>query len=244
VFVGSTPTASFTVQDSLLDNGLTYAACSGATSEPCAAGTYACGSPINQTTACGIGYRNFTVVRTEVLNSNRAAYCESTCLIQDNYFHGTNLWPDYSNHAHASSVRNEQNNTLRHNSLACDYQGPNYEDKSPAGDLGCSADMSGYPDFAPIKNDTIDRNLFIANPGADAFHGGAGFCVYGGSTSGKSFSGDPTNGTNIKFTDNVFQRGSNGKCGSFGHVTDFNPLGTGNVWTGNKFDDGVTAVSG
>ena len=38
---------------------------------------------------------NFTILRTEIINSNRAAYCEvRACLIQDSYFHGTNLWPD------------------------------------------------------------------------------------------------------------------------------------------------------
>ena len=40
---------------------------------------------------------NFTILRTEIININRAAYCDSNCLIQDSYFHGTNLWPDVSN---------------------------------------------------------------------------------------------------------------------------------------------------
>jgi hypothetical protein len=117
----SQDTATFTVQDSLLDNGLSYPACSGGS---CSAGKYACGDPNNATFDCGVGYKNFTILRTEIINSNRAAYCESTCTIQDSYFHGTNLWPDASNLAHASSVRNEQYLTLRHNALGCDYTGP------------------------------------------------------------------------------------------------------------------------
>jgi hypothetical protein len=219
--------ASFTVQDSLIDNAVSYPACGDGS---CTAGLYACGDPNNATTDCGVGYQNFTILRTEIINSNRAAYCQSTCTIQDSYFHGTNLWPDVTNLAHASSVRNEQGLTLRHNALGCDYQGP-----FPNGELGCSADMSGYPDFAPIKNATIDKNLFLSN------NVGAGFCAYGGGTAGKPFSNDATNATNIVFTDNVFQRGANGKCGTFGHVTDYISGRTGNVWTNNLFDNGTTA---
>jgi hypothetical protein len=219
--------ASFTVADSLIDNAVSYPACGDGS---CTAGLYACGDPNNATTDCGVGYQNFTVLRTEIINSNRAAYCQSTCTIQDSYFHGTNLWPDVTNLAHASSVRNEQGLTLRHNALGCDYQGP-----FPNGELGCSADMSGYPDFAPVKNATIDKNLFLSN------NVGAGFCAYGGGTAGKPFSNDATNATNIVFTDNVFQRGANGRCGDFGHVTDYISGRTGNVWTNNLFDNGTTA---
>ncbi len=59
-----------------------------------------------------------------------------------------------------------------HNTLACDYTGPFNNNE-----IGCSADMSGYADFAAIHNNTIDGNLFMANPI------GAGFCAYGGNTS-------------------------------------------------------------
>lgn len=218
--------AVFTIQDSLLDNAIAYPACTGGS---CSAGYYACGDPNNATTDCGTGYRNFTILRTEIINSNRAAYCESNCTIQDSYFHGTNLWPDITNLAHASSVRNEQYLTLRHNSLGCTYTGP-----FPNGEIGCSADMSGYPDFAPIMHDTIDKNLFLAN------NIGVGFCVYGGGTAGKPYSNDPNNATYIVFTDNVFQRGANGICGSYGPVTDFIPGRTGNVWSNNKYDNGDT----
>jgi hypothetical protein len=219
--------ASFTIQDSTIDNAVDYPACTAPSS--CAAGSYACGDPDNATTQCGVGYRNFTILRTEILNTNRAAYCQSSCLIEDSYFHGTNLWPDHTNQAHASSIRVEQNTTLVHNSLACDYRGPFTNDE-----IGCSADISGYPDFAPINHNTITDNLFGSN------NEGAGFCVYGGGTANKPYSGDPTNATYVVFQDNVFQRGANGKCGSFGPVTDFESGRTGNVWSGNVSDNGKT----
>lgn len=223
--------ASFTIQDSQIDNAVSRPACSSGTT--CAAGMYACGDLNNGTTQCGVGYQNFTILRTEVMHTNRGAYCETTCTIQDSYFHGTNLWPDATDLAHASGIRNEQYLTLRHNSLACDYQGP-----FTNGDIGCSADMSGYPDFAPIMHDTIDSNLFIANP--IGFY----FCAYGGGTGGKPYSNNANNATYIVFTNNVFQRGSAGVCGTNGGapVTDFMTGRTGNVWTNNKYDNG-TVVS-
>ncbi len=219
--------AAFTVQDTLIDSGVQYPACSNGS---CSAGKYACGDLNNATTDCGVTGSNFTILRTEIINSNRAAYCTSSCLIQDSYFHGTNLWPDASNKAHASSVREEQNLTLRHSTIHCSYTGPFVN-----GDIGCSADLTGYPDFAPIKNNTIDGNLFMASAGS-------AFCAYGGATSGKPFSSDPTNATNQKFTNNVFQRGGTRKCGSAGPVVSFDSSRTGNVWSGNVWDDG-TAVA-
>lgn len=69
--------------------------------------------------------------------------------------HGTNLWPDQTNLAHASGVRSEQYLTLRHNALGCDYNGP-----FPNDELGCSADLTGYPDFAPIKMPLSTKTCF------------------------------------------------------------------------------------
>lgn len=218
------------IENVVIDNAVPYAACTGPTS--CPAGDYACGDPNNQTTDCGVTGFNFDIYRSEIFNTNRAVYCQAPgpCTIQDNYFHGTNLWPDDSDLAHASSVRNEQNLTIRHNSMFCDYQGP-----FPNEDIGCSADMSGYPDFVPIKNDTIDHNLLGSN------NVGIAYCMYGGGTAGKPHSNDPDNATNIVVTNNVFQGGANNKCGGFYWVTDFLVGNSGNVWSGNVLDDGSTA---
>ncbi len=207
-------TIPFTIQDSLLDNNTSTG--------------YACGDPNNTTTDCGVTGSNFTILRTEIMHTNRAAYCQDNCTIKDSYFHGTNLQPIASNLAHASSVRNEQNLTLNHNTIACDYTGP-----FPNGEIGCSADMSGYPDFTPIRNDTIIKNLFMSN------NAGIAFCAYGGGTAGKPFSSDPTNATNIVFENNIFQRGANGKCGANGPITDYINGRSGNSWCNNKYDNGT-----
>ena len=151
--------------------------------------------------------------------------------IQDSWIHATDFDPN--SEWHASAVRVEQYATLVHNTLACDYTGPF---NNP--EIGCSADMTGYPDFAPIHHNTIDGNLFMANPI------GLGFCAYGGDTGGKPYSDDPTNGTYIVFTNNVFQKGSNGKCGTYGAVTDFDTGGTGNTWFNNLWSDGTPVAPG
>jgi hypothetical protein len=100
-----------------------------------------------------------------------------------------------------------------------------------APDAGCSAALTGYGDFDVVQNNTIDGNLFIAGSG--------GYCSYGGSSSGKPYS----SGTkNIRFTNNVWQKGSGGKCGFYGPITSFDSSRPGNVWTNNKYEDGTTVA--
>jgi hypothetical protein len=170
-----------------------------------------------------IGSDNFTVLRTEIRGGNRGIYCRLHCLVADSWIHGSQLLATQ----HASAVRVEQYATIRHNTLACTWTG------SLANDTGCSADLAGYPDFAPINHNTITANLFAANPS------GAGFCAYGGATQGKPYSGSPTNATYIVFADNVWERGSNGKCGTYGPIVNFDKTRTGNQWTNNRFEDGT-----
>ena len=129
--------------------------------------------------------------------------------------------------AHQSAVRMGDGSVIRHNTLLCDA--PNVPP-----DAGCSADLTGYGDFAPIRNNTIERNLFMATPG--------GTCAYGGA-SGKDGSKPYGNqSANIVFRDNVFQRRSavqnSGKCGEWFAVADFDRNRPGNQFVGNRWDDG------
>lgn len=177
-----------------------------------------------------IGTHNFMALRVEVRGGNRSSYCHLSCIIQDSWLHGQILSVPLAQHG--SGLREEQQTTAMHNSLVCDF--PLVDDVTS---LGCSADLTGYPDFAPIKGNTINRNLFLATITSS-------FCAYGGNTQGKPFSTDPTNGSNQKFTENVFQRGSNGKCGFYGPITDFSTTKAGNVWSGNVWDDGSPVPAG
>jgi hypothetical protein len=174
----------------------------------------------------GIGNNNFVAVRVHVYGGYRGIWCENNCTVQDSYVHGQATDP--SGQAHESAMRMGQGSVIRHNTLLCDA--PNVPP-----DAGCSADLTGYGDFAPIRNNTIERNLFLATTG--------GACAYGGSSGGKPYSGDAAN---IVFRQNVFQRSSavqkSGKCGYYFPVTDFSRTASGNQWTGNTWDDG-SAVS-
>jgi hypothetical protein len=173
-----------------------------------------------------IGSDNFTVLRTEIKGGNRGIYCRLNCTVQDSWIHGSALLATQ----HASAIRVERYSTITHNTMQCDWTA------LTDSEIGCSADMTGYPDFAPITHNTITNNLFMANPV------GTGYCAYGGATAGKQFSNDPTNATYIKFVGNVWQRGSDGKCGTYGPITSFDASRTGNEWSNNKFDDG-TAIA-
>jgi hypothetical protein len=171
-----------------------------------------------------LGNSDFLVLRSEIQGGNRAIYCQRDCEVRDSWLHGTQI----QGADHASAVRMEQGSIIIHNTLACDWLIPTAQDG------GCSADLTGYPDFAPVKNNLIQANLFVANPT------GAAFCAYGGASAGKPYSNDPTNATNIVFRDNVFQRGSNRNCAAYGPITDFAVGRSGNVWSGNVWDDGGT----
>lgn len=168
----------------------------------------------------GIEGWNFTALRNNIYGSYGGIYCALNAVIQDNFVHGNALDP--TGIAHMSGIRQEANCTIRHNSITCDAP------VTPP-DCCCSAAMTGYPDFAIIQNNTIDRNLFVATPTGS-------YCAYGGSTAGKPFSGQTNN---IRFTNNIFQKGPTNVCGAFAAVGDFDPAATGNVWSNNKYDDGL-----
>jgi hypothetical protein len=119
--------------------------------------------------------------------------------------------------------------TIYHNTVLCDAP-----DVAP--DAGCSADLTGYGDFAPIRNNRIERNLFLATTG--------GTCAYGGASGDDGTKPYGNQSANIVFKDNVFQRRSSvqssNKCGYYFPITDFNSSRPGNQWTNNRWDDGTT----
>lgn len=176
--------------------------------------------------ATGLGDGWFVAQRVEIIGGNRGVYCAWQCTLQDSWIHSTYVQDAW----HASAVRAERYSTIIHNVLACDWLIPTAQDG------GCSADLTGYPDFAAPHDWLIQNNLFVANPT------GASFCAYGGSTPGKPYSNDPLTGTNIVFRDNVFQRGSNRQCAAYGPIDAWNASKAGAVWSNNRFDDGVAVV--
>jgi hypothetical protein len=163
----------------------------------------------------GIGAINFTARRVEVVGGTRSIMCWFKCKVIDSYIHGQ--MTDETGVNHESGIRMGSRAKILHNTLTCDA--PNVPP-----DAGCSASLTGYGDGAIVEDNLIEGNLFLASTG--------GACAYGGSTRGKPYS-DGVN--NIRFIDNVFERGPSGNCGYWFPITDFDKNAPGNVWSGNHW---------
>jgi len=178
---------------------------------------------------------NITVTRANMHGGKRQIWCDS-CTLQDSYLH--DQLTDNTGVTHESAARIDQGSSYIHNTLLCNAP-------TIAPDAGCSANQTGYPDFAPVKNIRLEKNFYMA--------GEVGYCSYGGATIGKPYSNDATNATNIKSIDNVFQRGTSSNdrttipltdkrrytCGYYGVTTAYNSAKTGFQFTGNMWDDGL-----
>ncbi len=164
-----------------------------------------------------IAHSNFTVLRSEIRGGRRGVYCLHNCLVQDSWIHGQEI-PANSNW-HTSGMRASQDTRYIHNTIACDA--------TSTASGGCSAPLTMYGDFEPVQRVMIQGNLFL--------HTGAWYCSYGGSSPSKPYS---KGARDIVFRDNVFQRGPTGKCGGAGAITAFDSSAPGNVWSGNRWDDG------
>ena len=173
----------------------------------------------------GILRCNFSTNRVEVTGGRRSIYCVSNCTIENTWVHEQGVDPNAV--AHFSGIRMEQYTTIRHNSITCEAT------RSGPGS-GCSAGLTGYPDFAPINNNLVERNIFFRGA-----NGGSTVCAYGGATDGKPFSDDPTNATYNRFISNRFVRAGNQYCGNVETILHFDGARTGNVWTDNLYDDGA-----
>jgi hypothetical protein len=201
------PAYSFTITDSTVDAGPVDAQ--------------------NQSGIKAIGKSHFTAVRVETVRGISGIWCEYDCTVRDSWVHGQDK--DEAGISHQSGLRMGSGQPgagqlIEHNTIVCDA--PNVPP-----DAGCSADVTGYGDFATIQNNTLSKNLMGATTG--------GTCAYGGSTGGKPY----PNGNNNIFRDNVFQRGSNRKCGVWFAIVDLGSGLRGNQWINNRWDSGETMPS-
>ncbi|HSX00941.1 MAG TPA: hypothetical protein VLF67_01750, partial [Candidatus Saccharimonas sp.] len=169
----------------------------------------------------GIQSSNYTATRVNVTGGNRGMYCSSNCTILDSYVHGQKIQDNW----HASAIRFEQDTHVTHNTIVCDAP------VQPDPEGSCSASLTGYPDFAIIHDVYINHNLFPPTQYA-------AFCAYGGSTNGKTYSGQSYN---VSFTNNIFTKGptpDNQYCALYGPISDFDQTRPGMVWQNNKWNDG------
>lgn len=167
-----------------------------------------------------VGQYNVTMKRTEVIGARQSVSCNENCDIQDSWLHAQYIEPGSDWHGDGFISNGGSNILLRHNTLACDSE--------PTSNGGaCSAAVAAYGDFSAIQNHTYDNNLFVSSP--------AGYCMYAGYDPAKPY-GDEA--SNVVVTNNVFARGTSGKCAVFGAVAAVAPSGNGNVFSGNVWDDG------
>ena len=164
---------------------------------------------------------NITATRVEVTGGQHSVHCEDGCTIVDSWLHGQHNPADGSYHTNAFLTNGGSGIVLRHNTLHCDSI-------LNSTDGGCTADVSLFGDFGPVADVLVERNLLKANASSISY------CAYGGYSPGKRY---PV-ATGIRFIGNVFERGTNRRCGVYGPVTSFQSSAAGNEWTGNTWDSG------
>ncbi|MEV6963559.1 hypothetical protein AB0M47_00460 [Hamadaea sp. NPDC051192] len=172
-----------------------------------------------------VSYGNMKVIRTEVRGGATSVQCGEhaiSCTVEDSYLHGQRIPDDANWHLGGFLSNGGKNIRIRHNYIFC---------SPPANSVGegCTGDLNLLGDFATISDVVIDSNFLAAGTGMS-------YCLYGGDASSKPF----PHANHVIVVNNVFQRGSNRKCGAYGPVTGFNKNGTGNQWSNNKWDDGST----
>lgn len=165
------------------------------------------------------GY-NITASRVDVTGGQHSFHCNDNCSVTDSWLHDQHNPDGGSYHNNAFISNGGENMVIRHNTLHCTAI-------LNRTDGGCTADLSLFGDFGPIDDVVVDNNFLRANKSSISY------CAYGGGSTSK-----PYQATNVRFTDNVFERGANNKCGVYGPVTDFDRRATGNVWSGNTWNTG------
>jgi hypothetical protein len=171
------------------------------------------------------GY-NITARRVEVTGAQHSFHCASNCRVIRSWLHDQYNPAGQSYHNNAFISNGGSGMLLRDNRLACTPQ-------VNSTDGGCTADVSLFGDFDPISRVRVIHNLFVANST------GISYCMHAGYNPDKPHGDSPTY---IVVKDNVFQRGSNDKCGVWGPVTSFQRGGLGNEWSGNRWQGDGNAV--
>jgi hypothetical protein len=166
-----------------------------------------------------VGGANLTVLSDNIYGDQHEVHCYSNCTVENSWLHN-----NYNGAAlgwHENGFFNDGGSgfTIVHNSVYC------------VG--GCTGDITLIPD-GNVSNATISQNLLVATPYAS-------YCLYPASDPPAK----PGIMSHIVVTYNVFQRGANGKCATYGPVYGWdrpnNTPGTDgyrNVWLGNIWNNG------
>lgn len=169
----------------------------------------------------GLTNHHITLKRVEIRGFVQSMECNQHCYVYDSWLHGQHFPPGEDwHHGDGILIDGGSNFVFRHNTLACD---------APAtGGGGCSAALALYNGPSDgrggyqrtMRNTVVDNNLFKASV--------AGFCAYlGGAQS-----------DNVDVTNNVWERGSSGKCGVYGPLVN-PPKDANSEWSNNRYTDGT-----
>lgn len=166
-----------------------------------------------------VGGSNITIENSNLYGNQHEVYCGHNCTVENSWLHNNHNGDSLGWHQNGFLSTGGSHYNLEHNSVYC------------VG--GCTSDIGFIPNDN-VSNATVHRNLLVATSYA-------AYCLYPSSDS----PGKPGTVSGMVVTDNVFQRGANGKCAGYGPVygwdTPNNILGTSgyhNVWAGNIWNDG------
>lgn len=180
-----------------------------------------------------IGRSNFFATRVNSHGGQGVIKCELNCVAKDSWVHGMELGGAYHYNAFGGNGTNRF--TIEHNYASC---GDWATVSDPQDDAGCSAVIGFYGDYDPIQNIAITKNFLAStfSGTGQSIHRQAGYCLNPGYYPGKPY----PDTANLTVTDNVFARGSTGKCGVFGPSNSLHARGepNGSVWARNRFADG------
>ncbi|MGF1664175.1 MAG: hypothetical protein ACFCVG_17210, partial [Kineosporiaceae bacterium] len=174
-----------------------------------------------------VSSHDVTVRRSEIRGGQHGVQCYERCRVERSWIHDQYVPPDGDWHLNGFLSNGGTDMVLVGNRLECDTP-------ITRNDGGCTAAAAIFGDFEPVARFTFDGNLFVASTTQP-------YCAYGGSDPGKPYASQTRD---IVFVNNVFQRGSNGRCGLYGPVTSFDPSLPGNVWRNNTWDDGTQVNPG
>jgi hypothetical protein len=166
-----------------------------------------------------VGGANLTVLYDNIYGDQHEVHCYSDCTVENSWLHNNFNGLRLGWHENGFFNDGGTNFTVIHNSVYC------------VG--GCTGDITFIPD-GNVSYATVSKNLLVATMYAS-------YCLYPSSDPGYK----PGIMTHMVVTDNVFQRGSNGKCAMYGPVYGWDrPTrtpdadGYGNVWSGNIWNNG------
>jgi hypothetical protein len=154
---------------------------------------------------------NFTLLRVNIFNSAHGVAPDEHARIQDSYIHG--LGGNTEAHKDGIFISDGDHMVIKHNQIECN-DGPI---------AGCTSALGILSDFSDTTFLTMDNNLLNTN---------GSYCFYGSGGPQKPF-----HTYNSSFINNHFGRKYYSNCGFYGPVTYWDATATGNVWSGNVWDD-------